>query len=224
MLSLIIPTYDERGNIRPLWEGLCRHLEDFEAIFVDDNSPDGTAREIEALRDPRARLLSRPRKLGLGSAVVAGLDLARGDYIGMMDADLSHRPEDVARLYQAAREADITIGSRYVPGGRVVGWPLRRQIISRGATLLARLLLWMRVRDPLSGLVIYRRGVLEGLKGKLSPRGYKLLLEVLAKDRRSRVREVPITFVERACGRSKLDLGELLAFLRLLWELRGRRP
>ena len=161
MLSLIIPTYNERGNIRPLWEGLCRHLEYFEAIFVDDNSPDGTAREIEALQDPRARLLSRPRKLGLGSAVVAGLDLARGDYIGMMDADLSHRPEDVARLYQVVREADITIGSRYVPGGRIVGWPLRRKIISRGATLLAWLLLWKRVRDPLSGLAIYRRGVLE---------------------------------------------------------------
>jgi dolichol-phosphate mannosyltransferase len=199
-------------------------MEDFEAIFVDDNSPDGTAREIEALQDPRARLLSRPRKLGLGSAVVAGLDLARGDYIGMMDADLSHRPEDVARLYRAAREADITIGSRYVPGGRVVGWPLRRKIISRGATLLARLLLWMRVRDPLSGLAICRRQVLEGLKGRLSPRGYKLLLEVLARDRRSRVQEVPITFVERAHGQSKLDRGELLAFLRLLWELKRSRP
>jgi dolichol-phosphate mannosyltransferase len=222
MLSLIIPTYNERGNIRPLWEGLCRHLEDFEAIFVDDNSPDGTAREIEDLQDPRARLLSRPGKLGLGSAVVAGLGLCQGEYVGMMDADLSHRPEDVGRLYQAAKEADITVGSRYVPGGKITGWPLRRKVISRGATLMARLILWMRVKDPLSGLAIYRREVLEELRGRLSARGYKLLLEVLARDRKSRVQEVPITFVERTHGQSKLDRGEFTAFLHLLWELRRR--
>jgi len=224
MLSLIVPTYNERENIRPLWEGLTRHLEDFEAVFVDDNSPDGTAREIEALGDPRARLLSRPGKLGLGSAVMAGLVLASGEYVGMMDADLSHRPEDAARLYRVAREADITIGSRYVPGGKTVGWPLRRKVTSRGATLMARLVLWMRVKDPLSGLAIYRREVLDGLRGRLSARGYKLLLEVLVKDRKSRVQEVPITFVERARGQSKLDTSEFTAFLRLLWELRGYRP
>jgi dolichol-phosphate mannosyltransferase len=220
VLSLIIPTYNERENIRSLWDGLSHYLDDFEAVFVDDNSPDGTAREIEALGDQRVRLLSRPGKLGLGTAVMAGLGLAKGEYVGMMDADLSHRPEDVARVYGAAEQADITIGSRYIPGGKIVGWPLKRQVTSRGATLMARLVLWMSVKDPLSGLAIYRREVLEGLKGRLSARGYKLLLEVLVRDRKRRVQEVPITFVERARGQSKLNSGEFTAFLRLLWELR----
>jgi len=222
LVSIIVPTYNERENVGLLYQRIAQTLADFELIFVDDGSPDGTAGAIEELmaRDGRVRLRQRGAKLGLGSAVLHGLEIATGEFIVMMDADLSHSPADLPRMLSAGEHADIVVGSRYVPGGRIEGWPLRRRLLSRGASRLCRLLLGVTVRDATSGYALFRRSFLEGLKGRLSPRGYKLLLEILVKAPQARVSEVPITFTERAYGKSKMDVAEMLRFLKLCLELR----
>lgn len=224
-LSLIVPTYNERENVAPLFQRLATAISDFELIFVDDNSPDGTAQAIRDLqsRDARVKLVWRPGKMGLGSAIRDGLKLAQGEYIGMMDADLSHDAQTLPAMIAAFSRADIVIGSRYVKGGKIVGWPLSRQVVSRMAILLAKLLLCLPARDTTSGFALYRRHVLVQLRSQLTTSGYKLLMEVLAKSPQARVAEVPITFVNRARGKSKLKTGEITEFLRLCWRLRRYR-
>ena len=227
-VSIVVPTYNERGNIQPLCQGIREALEsgwDYEVIVVDDNSPDGTCEVVRQLgeEDPRIRLIQRPGKLGLGSAVAAGFAQATGDYWVMMDADLSHRPEELPRMLQALSNADIVVGSRYVDGGGVQNWPLWRQIVSRGASALGRLIVGLPVRDLTSGFGAFRRGHMEGLLPTLSPKGFKLLLEIIAKSGDARVKEIPITFVDRRYGRSKASAGEALLFLKLCFELRGQR-
>ena len=227
-VSIVIPTYNERGNVQPLCEGIRMALDpqwDYEVIIVDDNSPDGTQEVVHqvAAEDPRIKLLQRPGKLGLGSAVAAGFAMASGDYWVMMDADLSHRPEDIPNLLNALSEADIVVGSRYVSGGGVVNWPLLRRIASRGASALGRLIVGLQVRDLTSGFGAFRRGRMEALLPTLNPKGFKLLLEILAKSGDARVKETPITFVDRQHGRSKASAREALVFLRLCFGLRGQR-
>ncbi len=223
-----MPTYNERDNV----PRLCRELSDalaprwdYEIIIVDDNSPDGTAEVVRALskEDPRVRLVSRPGKLGLGSAVVEGFQASTGQDWVMMDADLSHRPQDVPKLLDGLRDADVVVGSRYVKGGGSRGWSFIRVVISRVAGAVARLMLGLRVKDVTSGFAAFRRGSVEPLLGSLSPRGFKLLLEILAKGTHLKVSEAPITFVPRAAGASKMGLNETLIFLRLCWRLRSQR-
>ena len=142
-VSIVLPTYDERENIGPLLSGIHAELQSmwsFEVIVVDDGSPDGTADVVRsaAAECPSIRLVERPRKLGLGSAVAAGFSIAKGDYWVMMDADLSHRPQDLPILLEALANADIVVGSRYIPGGATQGWPLRRRLMSRAAGMLAQ--------------------------------------------------------------------------------------
>ena len=228
IVSIIVPTYNERDNVIPLIEGIRGALEpkwDYEIIIVDDNSPDGTQEVVRQLaaEDTRIKLIQRSGKLGLGSAVTTGFAMASGDYWVMMDADLSHRPEDLPNLLDALSEADIVIGSRYIPGGGVLNWPLLRRVASRGASALGRLIVGLQVRDLTSGFGAFRRGRMEALLPTLSPKGFKLLLEILAKSGDARVREIPITFVERLHGRSKASAREALVFLRLCYQLRGQR-
>lgn len=224
-LSIIVPTYNERDNVQSLYQGISQALDDFEIIFVDDSSPDGTAQAIKTLqaRDRRIKLLERPGKLGLATAIMDGLGLAEGQFAGMMDADLSHQPEALPRMLAAFSDADIVIGSRYVRGGRIVGWPLRRHITSRVAVFISHILLHPPVKDTTSGFVLYRRDILAKLKGQLNTRGYKLLLEVLVKCPEARVREIPIVFTNRVRGQSKLNQGEVVEFLKLCWKLRKYR-
>ena len=158
--------------------------------------------------------------MGLGSAVMDGLDKSAGRYILMMDADLSHRPQDARRLLEQVEDADIVVGSRYVPGGACENWPFLRRIASRVATFVVRLLLNVRVKDSTSGLALYRRELLEELRGRLTPRGFKLLLEILVKARGAKAKEVPIIFVDRAQGSSKFGWKEVRDFIRLCWNLR----
>lgn len=222
MLSIIVPTYNERENIAPLYHGIVEVLEEFELIFVDDNSPDGTAeviKEIQA-KDKRVKLLERKAKLGLGSAILEGLKLATGEYIAMMDADLSHPPQELPKMLKALREVDIVVGSRYIEGGKIEGWPLLRHIISRVAILIPRLLLKVKVKDPTSGFALFRREIIEKIKNELSPRGYKLLLEILIKSPKASLKEVPITFKDRAYGSSKLNFKEIIEYIKLCLELR----
>ena len=228
-LSIVIPTYNERENIGPLLCGIRGALKeawDYEVIVVDDGSPDETAEVVRAAAaaDPAIRLLERPRKLGLGSAVADGFSLAVGDYWLMMDADLSHRPQDLPLLVAALADADIVVGSRYVAGGGTLGWPLHRQIISRVAGKVAHLMVGIPTRDATSGFAVFRREVVEPLLPSLGLEGFKLLLELLAKAPEAQVTEVPITFVERRRGQSKLNLGETFKFIRLCWRLRCQFP
>jgi dolichol-phosphate mannosyltransferase len=227
-ISIVVPTYNERDNVRTLCDGIREYLEpewDYEIIIVDDNSPDGTHEIVRQLgsEDPRIKLVNRSGKLGLGSAVTAGFAQANGDYWVMMDADLSHSPKDLPNLLHALSVADIVVGSRYVQGGGVVNWPMWRKIVSRGASALGRVIVGLPIRDLTSGFAAFQRSHMEALLPSLSPKGFKLLLEIIAKSGDARVEETPITFVNRQHGSSKASAGEALLFLRLCFEMRNQR-
>ncbi len=231
-ISVIVPTWNERDNIAPLLQGLEAALagSDFEVVVVDDNSPDGTAEAVEAYApgNERFRVVRRAGKLGLARAVLEGVRATRGDYVVMMDADLSHDPQVVPRLLQRLEEGyDVAVGSRYVAGGAASHWPWRRRLSSHVSILIARVLLGLRTRDLTSGFAAFRRRYLAELPTRYSARGFKLLLEVLAVWPRLRVAEEPITFGDRAMGESKYGLREVLRYLGLclrlfLYRLRRR--
>jgi dolichol-phosphate mannosyltransferase len=213
MISVVVPTYKERANIEKLVErtgaALASSGEDYELIIVDDGSPDGTGDEVLRLAatKPWLRLLVRENERDLSTAVIAGWRIARGDVLGCMDADLQHPPEMLGKLLAELRRtgADIVVGSRHVPGGGVSDWSLSRRFVSWTAALLANIILpgtLGRVNDPMSGFFLVRRSVLE--KVALSPIGYKILLEVLAKGNYTRLAEVPFVFEEREKGGSKM--------------------
>ncbi|GBF09082.1 dolichol-phosphate mannosyltransferase [Aeropyrum pernix] len=221
-VSVIVPTLNERDNIRPLYEGLKKSLEGaglecFEIVFVDDSSTDGTIEEVERLSrsDPRVRLIVRRGEKGLSRAVLEGLRRARGRVAVVMDADLQHPPETVPLLVEkvAGGEADLAVASRYAPGGRVEGWSLVRRIISRGAVLLAWLLIpeSRRTRDPVSGFFAVN---LDRVRPAIvSGRGFKILLEILYTNPYARVVDVPFTFRGRSRGSSKLGPSTILDYL-----------
>ena len=224
MLSLIIPTYNERENISYLIQQLSvlftKHHIPAEMIIVDDNSPDGTAalvREWQELqeREPQIRVLTRSHKQGLASAVVEGMRLATGEIIGVMDADFSHSPEAIIQLYTAMHTSpfpDFVIGSRYVMGGRIVNWPWHRRLISRIATWSASFV--TDVHDPLSGIFLIRQESVQNiLSTPLAQRGFKICLELLVNAPWKRVQEVPITFTDRKHGTSKLSFQEYYYYI-----------
>ncbi len=224
-VSVIVPTYNERDNIARLiplvHETLTCSGIKYELVVVDDNSPDGTAEVARELsKKYPVSVLVRPKKLGLASAIIDGLRIARGDIIVVMDADLQHPPETIPRLVEKIREGfDIVIASRYVEGGRVEAWSYIRKAISRGAIVLAHILLprTRQIRDPISGFFAFRRSVVEGVN--LSPVGYKILLEILVKGKWSRVAEIPYTFHPRTIGRSKLNSKEIFNYIAHLLRL-----
>jgi dolichol-phosphate mannosyltransferase len=222
-LSVILPTYNERENLPEVVAQIRRLPIDVECVIVDDNSPDGTGEvaELLASKDPSIKVIHRPRKAGLASAVYAGLSKASAPYVAVMDADLQHPPHLLTQMLQALEDGyDLVVASRYVRGGGVVGWPLLRRIVSRVATLLAHLTVprSRAVKDPMSGYFALKRGVLESVK-VYSPIGYKLLLTILAKGRYLKVKEVPMVFRRRLRGESKLDQREVLTYLKLLLNL-----
>jgi len=230
-VSVVVPTYNERDTLPLLLRRLAavigRPRFDAEAVVVDDSSPDGTG-EVAAAAGVELRdvlpvvVLTRPGKAGLASAVLEGSRRARGDVLVIMDSDLSHPPEVVPALLAAvAGGADIAVGSRYIPGGGIARWPGWRRALSWGATRLARTLLGIRVRDPMSGFFACRRPLFEGVE--FEGLGYKLLLELLAAHRAARIEEVPYRFDERAGGSSKLGSGEIVNYVRLLGRLWSRR-
>ncbi len=208
-LSVVIPTYNEAENIQILIERVFRvfheHILDGEIIIVDDNSPDETWQVASQLKSTFINLevLRRLNKRGLSSAVLDGIKLARGYIIGVMDADLSHPPEKIPELVKPimSGESDLIIGSRYVKGGNIENWPLSRRASSKLATLAARGL--THIKDPMSGFFFFRKEVLDGVE--LSPRGFKIGLEILVKGKYNKVTEVPIIFSDRKYGASKLS-------------------
>ena len=223
---VVIPTYNEAENLQPVVARLRASVPEADALVVDDGSPDGTGDVADRLAaaDPSVQVLHRTRKAGLGAAYIAGFRwaLAEGyDVVVEMDSDGSHAPEELPRLLTALREADLVIGSRWVPGGQIRNWPLYRQIISIGGSTYARVLLRFPVRDSTSGYRAFRRQVLEELKlDEVASQGYCFQIDLAWKTWRSgfRVREVPITFTEREVGRSKMSRAIVLE---ALWRVAG---
>jgi len=216
MVSMVVPTYNERERLEHFVGTLVAVLRDAgidgEIIIVDDNSPDGTGALADRLaRELPVRVVHRSGKLGLGSAVMAGFAVARGEILGVMDADVSHPPERVPVLVEALREtgADVVVGSRYIPGGGTRNWPLSRRIMSRAACLLARLV--TPVRDAASGFFMLRRPVIQGVEIRAA--GFKICLELLVRGSVRAVVEVPYVFSDRAAGQSKMNHREALGFL-----------
>ena len=224
-LSVVVPTFNERENLPRLAGELFAAFRDAgirgELVIVDDDSPDGTAQTAAGLACAYPiRTLVRKGRRGLSSAVLEGVSAAGAPVVCVMDADLSHPPGTVPRLFRAVREgADIAVGSRLIPGGGVEGWPLSRRLLSRGATLLARPL--TAVRDPMSGFFCFRKAILRG--ARLEPGGYKILLEILARCDPARAVEVPYLFRNRHLGSSKLSgkvMGQYLGHLLRLYASR----
>ncbi len=218
-VSIVIPTYNERENVTRLIRILHKVMTErgipYEVVVVDDSSPDGTADAVRALSQTyNVRLVVRPGKLGLASAVLDGMRVARGSILAVMDADLQHPPEALPEMLKRIEEGcDVVVGSRYVEGGSSRGWSPTRRIVSRAADLVAKILLprTRRVKDTMSGYFVLRRSVAEGVP--LSPRGFKVLLEILVRGRYSRVCEYPIEFRARTWGESKLGAGEVFSYV-----------
>jgi dolichol-phosphate mannosyltransferase len=216
MVSMVVPTYNERERLEHFVRTLVGVLRDArldgEIIVVDDNSPDGTGDLADGLaRELPLRVVHRSGKLGLGSAVMAGFAVARGEVLGVMDADVSHPPERVPLLVAALRAtgADVVVGSRYVPGGGTKNWPWSRAVMSRTACFVARLV--TPVHDAASGFFVLRRPVIEGVEIKAA--GFKICLELLVRGTVTSVVEVPYVFTDRAAGQSKMSHREALGFL-----------
>lgn len=230
---MVVPTYDEVDNLPVLLERLHAACPEVDVLVVDDASPDGTGRLADqiAAHDPRVSVLHRTRKEGLGAAYLAGFAVAleRGyDVIGEMDADGSHQPEQLGALLSALSDADLVIGSRWVPGGSVVNWPRHREALSRGGNLYARLLLGLPVRDATAGYRLFRRETLQRIRlGDVASLGYVFQADLAYRTWRAglRVREVPIEFVERVRGESKMSRAVAVESLRRItaWGLRERR-
>lgn len=213
---VVIPTYNEKDNI----EAILRHVfgmnKDFHVLVVDDSSPDGTGDIVRQLQleFPFLFLEVRTGKLGLGTAYIHGFKwgLMKGyRFIFEMDADFSHNPNDLERLYQACKNgADVAVGSRYVNGGKVENWPWNRNVLSKGGALYTRLITWMPVKDPTAGFMCYRREALSAINlDQVTFVGYAFQIEMkfAAWKLGFRIQEVPITFIDRKLGVSKMNKG-----------------
>jgi dolichol-phosphate mannosyltransferase len=226
---VVVPTYNERENLPKLVERLFALSEPVEILVVDDGSPDGTGQWVTetAARERRLHLLSRTEKNGLGRAYVAGFQwaLEHGyDFVVQMDADFSHSPEDVPKLIAGIRESgsDLAIGSRYVGGIRVINWPLRRLMLSVGASYYVKWITGMQVWDPTGGFKCWRRGTLAAIDlPSVKSNGYGFQIEMNHRtwSRGFRITEVPIIFADRIEGVSKMSKKIVLEALLMVWEL-----
>jgi dolichol-phosphate mannosyltransferase len=229
---MVVPTYDEADNLAWIVGRLRRAQPDVHVLVVDDNSPDGTGKIADELAaaDEAVQVVHRTRKEGLGAAYKHGFRVALDagyDVIGEMDADGSHQPEQLHRLLEALPDADLVIGARWIPGGSVVNWPFRRELLSRGGNLYVRLLLGVSVRDATAGFRLFRRAALEAIDlDGVESTGYVFQTDMVSRCLRLglRVREVPIEFVERVRGDSKMSGRVAVESLRrvTVWGLRER--
>lgn len=210
---VVVPTYNEVENVRLITDRVRAAVPEAHLLIADDNSPDGTGAVADELAaaDDHIQVLHRAGKQGLGAAYVAGFRWAldRGyDVVVSMDADGSHAPEELPRLLNAARDADVVLGSRWVPGGKVVNWPKRREALSRGGSLYSRMALGLPVRDATGGYRAYRAEVLQKIDLEtVISQGYCFQIDMATRGWRAgfRVVEVPITFAERELGQSKMS-------------------
>ena len=227
---VIIPTYNEKENIEKIIRKVISLPGDFHILIVDDGSPDGTANIVKSLQKElkdSVHLIERSGKQGLGTAYIAGFKwaLQKGyEFIFEMDADFSHNPDDLLRLLDAcANGADVAIGSRYVKGGKVVNWPWDRIFISKGGAMYTRLITLMPVKDPTAGFVCYKRKVLETIPlDKVEFIGYAFQIEMKYRAWRLgfKIKEVPITFIDRREGQSKMSKGIVKEAMYGVWKIR----
>lgn len=225
---VIVPTFNEADNVGELIPRILEQDPGIETLVVDDNSRDGTGKIVDEMikNEPRLHVLHRPRKMGLGSAYVAGFRFALErdyDFIFEMDADFSHDPDSIPAFLEAIQEADLVVGSRYLNGVTVVNWPLSRLILSYCANLYTRLITWMPLKDATGGFKCFRRTTLEQIDlAKVTSDGYGFQIEMNFKTwtKGLRLREIPILFVDRRVGISKMNRKIVWEAMWLVWKLR----
>lgn len=223
---VVIPTYDERENVGPMAEAVLAAAPGAELLFVDDNSPDGTGDAVEEMTksEPRLHCLHRTKKEGLGRAYVAGFAEALrlgADRVVQMDCDFSHDPKDLPRLL--AEDADLVIGSRYVPGGGTPGWPFKRRLISRAGGVFIRVVTGMPLRDPTGGFKCWTASALRRIDfATVASAGYSFQLEMNHRAWKAgcSIREIPITFTDRTRGYSKITAGIAVESVKISLRLR----
>jgi dolichol-phosphate mannosyltransferase len=226
LYSILLPTYNERENLPLIVWLIVKAFErsgyEYEIVIVDDNSPDGTQEVGKQLQtiygDKNIVLAPRPGKLGLGTAYIHGIEHAKGNFIVIMDADMSHHPKYIESFIKKQKEKnyDIVTGTRYVQGGGVWGWGLKRKLISRVANYMAEVLLGLGVSDLTGSFRLYKREVLKKLMQVCESKGYVFQMEMIVRARQLgfTIAEVPITFVDRVYGESKLGGQEIVAYLK----------
>jgi dolichol-phosphate mannosyltransferase len=230
-VCVVLPTYDERENLEPIAAAILEALPEAQLLVVDDNSPDGTGHLADtiAATEPRVQVLHRAAKEGLGAAYRHGfrwaLDRPEVRAVVQMDADFSHDPRDLPRLIAPLmRDADLALGTRYMPGGGTVGWPWYRRLISRGGTVFARTVLLLPYRDLTGGFKAWRRELLEAVRlreANTSGYGFQVEMTWWAHRRGARITQVPIVFRERVAGSSKMNGGIVREALLLVVRLRA---
>ena len=225
---VIVPTYNEADNVRELLPRILEQDPGIEVLVVDDRSTDGTAAIVEEIRanEPRIHILNRPGKMGLGTAYVDGFRYALErdyDYVFEMDADFSHDPDSLPAFLEAIRDADLVVGSRYLNGVTVVNWPLTRLILSYCANLYTRIITRMPIKDATGGFKCFRRETLERIDlDRVNTDGYGFQIEMNFKVWRKgmRLKEIPILFVDRRVGISKMNNKIVWEAMWLVWKLR----
>jgi len=225
---VIIPTYNEIENVERMIETVLSLPENTDILIVDDNSPDGTGSKVIDIQksEEKVHLIQRSGKLGLGTAYIEGFRFALSksyDYIIEMDCDFSHDPKDISRLLKEIDDYDLVIGSRYIQGVNVVNWPLKRLILSMGASLYTRIITGMPLKDATSGFKCFRRKVIESINlESIHSNGYSFQIEMHYKTWKSkfRIKEIPITFTDRIDGHSKMGKAIVREAIFMVWKLR----
>lgn len=229
---IIIPTFNEIDNVERMTRAVMSLDKEFDILYVDDSSPDGTAdiiRELQKQFPGRIHLEVRKGKLGLGTAYIHGFRWSIGKgyaFIFEMDCDFSHNPDDLIRLYDACKVdgADVSIGSRYVKGGKIKNWPLKRILMSYFASVYVRLILLIRVKDTTAGFKCYKKEVLEKINlDGVTFKGYafQICMKYAAIKHGYKIKEVPITFIDREAGESKMSTGIFKEAFFGVWKMRG---
>jgi dolichol-phosphate mannosyltransferase len=228
---IIIPTYNEKENIEKMTSALLGQYQDLSLLIIDDGSPDGTADIVKKMQKvyPTLHLIERGKKLGIGTAYIAGFNwaLKNGyEFIFEMDCDFSHSPQDIPRLLEAAQTSDLVIGSRYIDGISIVNWPMKRLLLSYCASIYTRFLTGIPIKDTTGGFKCFKKTALESLNfDKIISNGYSFQLEVNYKiwSKGLKIKEVPIIFYERRNGQSKMDKSIVFEALFAVFFLRLRR-
>ena len=228
-ISIIVPTYNESLNIVDMLKSIPRSIPKgifSETIVVDDNSPDGTGRIVEEyisnfkkFTEHSISIIHRKTKNGLSSAILNGIQNAKADMIVVMDSDFSHPPQIIPKMIDAFKhyQCDLVVASRYITGGNIKGWTLKRKIMSKVATLIAKKGLGVKTKDPMSGFFAFKKNIIKELNFDVI--GYKFLLEMLVKTKGVNVKEIPYTFENRKFGSSKLDSSIVFDYFKSVWKL-----
>ena len=228
-ISIIVPTYNESQNIVEILKSIRDNIPKgflTETIVVDDNSPDGTGKivddyisNIKKIAENTINVIHRTAKTGLSSAILNGIQNAKGETIVVMDSDFSHPPQIIPKMIEAFKQyqCDLVVASRYISGGNIQGWTVKRKLISKIATLIAKKGLDVKTKDPMSGFFAFKKNIIKELN--FDALGYKFLLELLVKTKGINIQEIPYTFENRKFGSSKLDSSTIIDYLKSVWRL-----